>query len=239
MGEWRRQRQREADEIVLLTADDIDVPDVSHTSSSSATQATPASLPSTASLVAPNATTVIVTATDPDNRYQTDDDSTRASLLAFAEFEGKLRAKQAIKHITPTTSTAAHDTAPQPAARTPQPATPHTDNELMASSMDAFAALELQLAKKKLQHKHDYLSDPFTHTTQQTVTTADQPAVQLTVLTAPRMPEPQECCGMSCPNCVSDTSSGHTLFVVIVGWLYALLNSCFGGVLMCVMYRFG
>ena len=209
MREWRRQRQREANEIVILPAED-DTAQYITGSRISAAHASPTSLPSS---------DPIPSATDPDTRYRTDDDSTRASLLAFAELEGKLRAKQAINstaHSTPPPVFPAADmtTAPAAAASAPvatQPPTTATDDELMASSMDAFAALELQLAKKRLQKKQEYLEDPTTHTTESTVTTADPQPTQLTVLTAPRMPEAQECCGMSCPNCVRHTQ--HTLVI--------------------------
>ena len=205
MRQWRRQKQREADEIVLLPAEDDSAQHV--TSNTTDSQDASVSIPS------PEASK---SATDPDSRYQTADDSTRASLMAFAELEGRLRAKQAIKESmqaalavsTPTDSTTAAAATSTPTY--PSPAPP-TDADLMASSMDAFAALELQLAKKRLQKKQDYLDDPTTRTTEQTLTTADTQPAQLTVLTAPRMPEPQECCGMSCPNCVSYMHLPHVL----------------------------
>ena len=216
MREWRRQRQKETDEIVILpSSDGVSVQHattaaIGSSSSSGATQE---------SSLLPGTSQASSTITDPDSRYRTDDDSTRASLLAFAELEGRLRAKQAMKDVTDTAQrdlppTAAGTAAASPTAAqsapTAQPSTPSTEDDLLASSMDAFAALELMLAKKRLQKKQEYLEDPTARTTEQTLTTADKQPIQLTVLTPPRMPEPQECCGMSCPNCVSKHYSGRT-----------------------------
>ena len=207
MREWRRERQRAADENVLLTPHNRTAEE--DTANSGAARSFPTSL------LSPEPLSVV---SDPDTRYQTDEDSTRASLMAFAELEGKLRARQALRGVdkgTPVISGAAGSTtqtAVTSPAPTPSPPTSSTDDELMASSMDAFAALELQLAKKRLQKKQDYLDDPTARTTQQTVTTAGQPPIQLTALTPPRMPEAQECCGMSCPNCVSTHATAtHSL----------------------------
>ena len=187
LREWRRQRQQEADEVVLLPAEVA--------AEQRATRGAPETVVSLTASAPP------LSVADPDARYRTDDDSTRASLLAFAELEGRLRAKQALKDAADT-AVAAMLTAADSTVPDTQPAASTSDDELVSSSMDAFAALELQLAKKRLQRKQEYLSDPASRTTSQTVATASPQPQQLTVLTAPRMPEPQECCGMSCPNCV-------------------------------------
>ena len=71
---------------------------------------------------------------------------------------------------------------------------------MTAAGLDAFAALELQLAKKRLDAKRGYLHDPLASTRAASAVESLQRGE--TVLAPPRLPEANECCGMSCPNCV-------------------------------------
>lgn len=163
---------------------------------------------------------------DPDGGFSLDADLARVSLLAFAEFEAKQRAKklQAEKIVNQTainlqtlsvdpTNNSANQVSPDKSFSQPfnQSTNQIVDNDPIAASMDAFVALERALALKKLKAKQEYLDDPtakshvsgdksnIKSTNQSNSHSVDQP---LKRLEPPRMPEPYECCGMSCPNCV-------------------------------------
>ena len=192
----RRRRRAEAERIVLLPSSDderdIDVSVGRAAAVSSPSAPTSPSAPPAAARVAPPSRLQ-----DPDEGYLTDEDSTRASLLAFAEFDARNRAQRSLTLALPPAAATASppstpstlSSSPSSSAR-PSSSSPQVDLTISAS-LDAFAELERSLALKRLNAKRWYLEEEAT-------TPSTSAAV---MLTPPRMPEPGECCGMGCANC--------------------------------------
>lgn len=115
------------------------------------------------------------------------DSALNVGMDAFARLEAKLRAKK----------------REEAAATTPQASDDGDSLDAFDAGIDAFARLEAQLRAKKRQEQNAAASPPGPRGGPKIPQQAPPPYdIKPLLRTKPEAPEPYECCGNSCENCV-------------------------------------